>query len=269
MSQCIECAPSSPLNDVAGGATEEDAVNALLMLQDQKKTSPEHMKKVLDDELVTIREIADPKLKFFSDRDDDWYEKVPFPGKYMQYGDMFIPLLNEEGEQELEFVKKHMIKFDELTKILARTLKGEEHYERYEQYLKIFPTDQLWPKDPKDIGELAKAYLRSIIWRRGLEKLKGNLKKAGIHIFKAEWCGYCRLLKKQAPHLFYRENDWFCISHEQSLSQYSHYLKKSGFDISGYPTIYFVKGDWKELYTDERNFGAIIDAFDAFIRKLR
>lgn len=269
MSQCIECAPSPLLNDVASGATEEDAIHALLMLQNQKESSPELMKRVLpskedikDMGSVIIRNIADPKLINFSDQNSDWYEKVPYPGKYMQYTDVFIPLLIEEGEQELIFLKQNMSKFDELTLLLVGTLKGNVPYKHYEQYLKNkIPHEQL---TPEKINELAKAYVRSIIWKKGLKKLKENLRIDGIHIFKAEWCGYCQLLQKQAPDLFYPENKYFCVSHEQSLSQYSGYIRKKGFDISGYPTIYFLKGNQKKLYEGERNFKAILQEFRKF-----
>ena len=86
MSQCS--APSSPLNDVVSGATEEDAIHALLMLQNQNESSP--------DEDINI---SDPKLIIFSDQNGDWYEKVPYPGKYMQYADVFIPLLSSDAKR--------------------------------------------------------------------------------------------------------------------------------------------------------------------------
>lgn len=56
----------------------------------------------------------------------------------------------------------------------------------------------------------AKGYLQSFVWQQGLKKLKDKLQIEGIHIFKANWCGYCERLKiYQAPELFYRKTSGF------------------------------------------------------------
>lgn len=265
MSQCIiECAPSSPLNDLAAGANEQEAMEALLMLQGQINISEEHLSKVLPpgEQISSIREHFDPFLKDvkFSE-EKDMHKKVHAEGRYMVHRDKFIPV---QDDGDLKLLKDNQFLFDEYVEKLAHMLTGNLASTGFNMYLTAL--------HKKIDGSLADKfhfwaldYLRSMTWQGTLTKLEQNLRKDGIHIFKAEWCAYCRLmLEKQAPQLFLPENRWLCIMHEQVLSQYENYLRIEGFDISGYPTVYFVKGNRKEQYTGQRTADAILTEFKKF-----
>lgn len=97
-----------------------------------------------------------------------------------------------------------------------------------------------------------------------------HLNRPGVHLFTANWCGICRRmtdgfkgqdLTKPVPY----------IEHEESTYD-SKSLKKTDFDVTGYPTIYFVKanGEGKivtERYVGERLKNSIDKAYGLFLDK--
>ena len=98
-----------------------------------------------------------------------------------------------------------------------------------------------------------------------------HLKRPGVHLFTANRCGHCRRMKagfegqdltKPVPY----------IEHEESTYD-SKSLENTNFDVTGYPTIYFVKanGDGEiatKKYEGPRDKQSIDDAYSVFLRRL-
>jgi len=93
-----------------------------------------------------------------------------------------------------------------------------------------------------------------------------HLKKPGIHLFTASWCGHCVQMKEgfadrdlEKPYPYYE--------HEESTVDQKK-LQKSIFDVNGFPTIYFVKkGPVIKKHEGGRTKKEIDEAYETFLKE--
>ena len=75
-------------------------------------------------------------------------------------------------------------------------------------------------------------------------------------IFYAPWCGYCHKMSDDVKDLAEHLNDEGFLVGAVNCERNSDIENK--IQISGYPTVYFVKDDKAELYTGERNLESMV-----------
>lgn len=94
-----------------------------------------------------------------------------------------------------------------------------------------------------------------------------HLKRPGVHLFTANWCGICLRMKDGfGPNWQDLTNPVPYIEHEVSTYESESLKKTIVFEVTGFPTIYFVKanGEGKfvtKRYEGERLKNSIDDAY--------
>ena len=93
---------------------------------------------------------------------------------------------------------------------------------------------------------------------------KHHLKVPGVHLFTADWCGHCRRMKEGMKG---KNMDQPIAYHEHEEKTYE--TLPDGFDVRGYPTIYFVhpNGQKIEKWEGARTKDDIDTAYGLFLRE--
>jgi thiol-disulfide isomerase/thioredoxin len=134
-----------------------------------------------------------------------------------------------------------------------------------DKYLKYDQTEGHDPKLDRDFKSLYLKYKQKYMNLKGLIQSGGSMDKVTLHLFKAEWCGHCRVFKKT----------W--IDLQDKLGKDINFVtydadddkdKLQKYNVNQFPTLILQKNNKAVEFIGNNTFDEVVEFVNTYSKKL-